>query len=206
MPYPSAGERGVKALSMSDTLKRGLFHLFGVLSIAVAGLFLPRTVLLISLGVVTFVFLAFELIRLRVPGINRWFLSVFKPLLREKEASRLTGTVYSLAAALIAFLVFPRDIAVLALSFLAVGDAMATIVGKRIGETRLLGKKTLEGDLACFVSCIAVGFIGYFAGLDISWLAILVGSLAATIAEAIPLPLNDNLTVPLFAGLVMVAI
>ena len=193
-------------MSMSDTLKRGLFHLFCVLSIAVAALFLPRTVLLISLGMVTFIFFAFELIRLKVPGINRWFLSVFKPLIRKEEASRLTGTGYSLAGALIAFLVFPRDVAVLALSFLAVGDAMATIVGKRIGKTRLLGKKTLEGDLACFVSCIAVGFIGYFAGLDISWLVILVGSLAATIAEAVPLPLNDNLTLPLFAGLVMVAI
>jgi glycerol-3-phosphate acyltransferase PlsY len=191
---------------MSDILKRGLFHFFGVLTTVLAGLFLPRTVLLISLGVATFIFLAFELIRLKVPGINRWFLSVFKPLMREKEASRLTGVVYCLAAAFIAFLVFPRDVAVLALSFLAVGDSMATIVGKRIGKTRLLGKKTLEGDLACFVCCIAVGFIGYFAGLEVSWLAILVGSLAATIAEAIPLPLNDNLTVPLFAGLVMVAI
>ena len=191
---------------MSDTLKRGLFHLFGVLTIVVAAVFLPRTVLLVSLGVVTFIFLAFELIRLRVTGINRWFLSVCKPLLREKEASRLTGTVYSFAGALIAFLVFPRDIAMLALSFLAVGDAMATIVGKRIGKTRLFGKKTLEGDLACFVSCIAVGFIGYFAGLEVSWLAILVGSLGATIAEAIPLPVNDNLTLPLFAGLVMLAI
>jgi glycerol-3-phosphate acyltransferase PlsY len=191
---------------MSDTLKRGLFHLFGVLSIPVAALFLPRTVLLVSLGAVTFIALALELIRLKVPLINRWFLSFFKPLLRKEEALRLTGTSYSLAGALIVFLVFPRDIAILAVSFLAVGDAMATIVGKQIGKTRLLGKRTLEGDLACFVSCIAVGFIGYFAGLKVSWLAILVGSLGATIAEAVPLPLNDNLTLPLFAGLVMFAI
>ena len=191
---------------MSDTLKRGLFHLFCVLSIAVAALFLPRTMLLISLGVATLIVFVLELIRLRVPGINRWFLSVFKPLIRKEETSRLTGAGYSLAGALIAFLVFPRDVAILALSFLAVGDAMATIVGKRIGKTKLLGKKTLEGDLACFVSCIAVGFIGYFAGLDISWLAILLGALGATIAEAVPLPVNDNLILPLFAGLVMVAI
>lgn len=193
-------------MSASGTLKRGLFHLFGVLAIAVAGLFLPRPVLLISLGVATFIVVAFELVRLRAPGVNRWFLSVFKPLLREKEASRFTGTSYSFTAALIAFLVFSRDIAVLALVFLAVGDAMATIVGKQIGKTRLLGKKTLEGNLACFISCIAVGLIGYYAGLDIALLTILVGSLGATIAEAVPLPVNDNLTLPLFAGLVMAAV
>lgn len=192
-------------MSESGTLKRGLFHLFGVLAIAAVGLFLPRLALLISLGVAAFIVVAFELIRLRAPVVNRWFLLVFKPLLREKEASRFTGTSYSLTAAFIAFLVFPRDIAVLALVFLAVGDAMATIVGKRIGKTRFLGK-TLEGSLACLVSCIAVGVIGYYAGLDIALLAILAGSLGATIAEAVSLPVNDNLTLPLFAGLVMAAV
>jgi len=196
-------------LSISGTLKRGLFHLFGALSIPIVALFLPRTILLIALGALTFVVLAFELIRLKVPVVNRWFLSVFKPLLRGEEASRFTGSGYTLVGALIAFLVFPRDIAVVAVSFLAVGDAMATIVGKRIGKTRLPGKgKTLEGSLACFVSCLIVGIIFYYAGLDVGLLAIAIGALGATIIEAIPLPrpLNDNLTIPIFAGLVMLVI
>lgn len=187
---------------MSRTLKRGLFHIFGGLFAPVAALLLPRMVLLISLGVVTFIFLAFELLRFRAPGINRWFFSFFKPLLREKEASRLTGASYMLVASLIAFLVFQRDIAVLALSFLAVGDPLATIVGTHIGKRKLLGK-TLEGDLACFISCIAIGFVFHYAGLSIPLLTILLGSVGATIVEAMPLPINDNLTVPLFAGLVM---
>jgi len=191
---------------MSDTLKRGLFHMSGVLLVVAAAFFLPRMALLISLGVVTFIVFALELVRLKVPAVNRWFLSFFWPLLRKEEASRLTGTGFSLAGALVAFLLFPRDIAILAVSFLAVGDPMATIVGKHIGRTRLLGKRTLEGDLACLVSCTIAGFIGYFAGLDIIWPAVLVGALGATIAEAIPLPINDNLILPLFAGLVMLVI
>lgn len=187
---------------MSSTLKRGLFHIFGGLSVPVAALFLPRMVLLISLGVVTFIFLAFEFLRFRAPGINRWFFSFFKPLLREKEVSRLTGTSYMLIASLIAFLAFQRDIAVLALSFLAVGDPVATIVGKHLGKRRFLGK-TVEGDLACFISCLAIGFIFYYAGSNIPLLAILAGSVAASVVEAIPLPINDNLTMPLFAGVVV---
>jgi len=159
-------------------------------------------VLLISLGVVTFVFLAFELLRFRAPGINRWFFSFFKPLLREEEALRLTGTSYMLIASLVAFLAFQRDIAVLALSFLALGDALATITGKRIGKGRFRGK-TLEGDLACFISCITVGLVFHYAGLNIPLLTILVGAVGATIVEAIPLPINDNLAMPLFAGVVM---
>lgn len=172
------------------------------LSISITALFLPRIILLISLGVVTFTFLTIELLRFRVPGINRLFLWFYKPLLREREISHLTGVSYLFTASLLAFLVFPRDIAVLALSFMAVGDVVAAFVGKRVGKRKILGK-TLEGDLASFISCLAVGFIFYYTGLDIPLLTILVGAVSAAIVEAIPLPINDNLTMPLLAGVVM---
>ncbi len=106
---------------------------------------------------------------------------------------------------MIAFLAFERDIAILALSFLAVGDAVATIVGKKIGKNIFLGK-TVEGDLACLASCAATGFVFYYAGLDIDLFTILLGSLAATIIEGVNLPINDNLTIPLFSGLMMTLI
>ena len=189
-------------MSTSSTLQRKVFHIFGGLVVPIAALFLPRVVLLSSLGAVTFIFLGFELLRLKVPGINSWFMLWFKPLLREKEGSRLTGSSYMLISSLIAFLAFQRDVAVLALAFLAIGDAVGTIVGERIGKRRLLGK-TLEGDLACFISCIAIGLVFHYGGLNIPLLTILIGSVSATLIEAMPLPLNDNLTMPLFAGLVM---
>lgn len=43
--------------------------------------------------------------------------------------SPLTGASYMLLASLIALLAFPIDIAVLAISFLVVGEAMATVGG-----------------------------------------------------------------------------
>ena len=127
---------------------------------------------------------------------------VFQAAAKRKRSITLNGASYLFIASLVAFLVFPRDIAVLALSFLAIGDPVATIVGKRIGKRKLLGK-TLEGDSASFVSCLAVGFVFYYAGLDIPLLTILAGSVSAAIVEAIPLPINDNLTMPLLSGVVM---
>jgi glycerol-3-phosphate acyltransferase PlsY len=190
---------------MSSTIKRGLVHIFGGLSIPIAALFLPRVALLISLGVAIFIFLAFELLRFKLLGVNSWFLRYFRPLLRQEEASRITGASYIVIASLIAFLAFPRDIAVMALSFLAVGDAVAAIVGRYMGKRRLLGK-TLEGSLACLISCITTGFIFYCAGLNVGLLTIFLGSITATITEALPLPINDNLTMPLLAGVVMAVI
>ncbi len=187
---------------MSSIPIRGLLHIVVGLSIPIAALFLSRIVLLISLGVVTFILLTVELLRFKVPSINRVFLRFYKPLLREKEISHLTGASYLFSASLLAFLVFPRDIAVLAISFMAVGDAVAALVGKRIGKRKLLGK-TLEGDLASFISCLAVGFIFYSAGLELPLLTIVVGSVVAAIVEAVPIPINDNLTIPLLSGVVM---
>jgi len=191
-----------KFFSRPSPLKRGLFHIFAGLSIPIAALFLPQMVMVISVGVVTLIFLLIEVLRWKNPAVNRLFLLVFKAVLREEETSRLTGASYMLIASLIAVSVFQRDIAVLALSFLAIGDPLATIIGRHWGRKRLWGK-TLEGDLMCLVSCIAVGFVFQQVGLDVPWPAILLGALSATVAQAVSLPINDNLTIPLLAGLIM---
>ena len=190
---------------MSNVLKRGLFHIIVGLCIAAAAWFLSRRVLLISTGIVTFIWLAFDLLRLRYAGVNNRFSSWFRPLLREEEATRLTGASYMLIGCLVTFLVFQRDIAVLAICFLAVGDATATIVGTYLGRRGILGK-TVEGNSACFVSCVGTGFTLYYAGLDIHPLAILLGAAGATIVDAVPLLIDDNITMPLFAGLVIWAV
>jgi len=187
---------------MSGTLKRGISHLFCGLFAPLIALFLPIKVVLISLGAITCLFLIIELLRLRLPLVNRWFIWLLKPLLRQEEELRLTGASYMLIASLATLLVFQRDIAILALSFLAIGDAMAAIVGGHIGRVGFLGK-TVEGDLTCFISCLATGFIFYHLGLNISLLMVLAGSLGAAVMETVPLPIDDNLTMPLFAGLLM---
>jgi len=167
--------------------------------------FLPRMPILLSLGSVTFLFLMFDFTRLRVPSINRWFISHFGSMLREDELSGLITSNYVLWAALVSYIAFGRDIAVLAVSFLAIGDVAAAIVGQHIGRTRLFGK-ALEGDLACFFSCLAIGFVLYYAGLGVGALTITVGAVGATIGQAIQMPVDDNLTLPLLAGVLMAAV
>jgi len=189
---------------LKSTLRRRLFHLSASLSIVMALWLLPEILLLISLGSVTFLFLLFELLRLRVSRVNRWFITHFGSMLREQELSSLTTSNYVLWAALVSYIAFGRDIAVLSVSFLAIGDVAAAIVGQHMGRTRLFGK-ALEGDLACFFSCLAIGFVLYYAGLGVGALTITVGAVGATIGQAIQMPVDDNLALPLLAGVLMVA-
>jgi dolichol kinase len=170
--------------------------------IALSGLFLSRSTVVITLGILVLLELALELARFAVPYVNRWFFRIFNPFVRETEATSATGALYMLIASFLAYLAFETYIAMLAIAFLAVGDAIGAIVGHTVGRTRSL-KKTLEGDMACFLSCIVVGFIFYFAGLVNDMTLIVVGSVSATVIEAIPLPVNDNFMMPLFSGFVM---
>ena len=161
---------------------------------------MAETLFLSLLGAGTVLFLLLEFIRFHSIKVNAWFCSFFRLVLRESEATHLTGASYMLLGALLTFLIFTRDTAATSICFLAVGDAASNLIGGNNIQNGLR-RKTITGKLACLLACIGVGSILYYSGLDISVVAVIIGAVVATIIEAIPKFLNDNLTIPLLAGL-----
>jgi dolichol kinase len=179
-------------------LPRRLWHIFGGLSLAIAGLLVPENIFLPALISATVAFLIIEFIRPRIPQLNRRFLTWFHPLLREKEASTLTGTAYLLAGAVLVFVLYEESIAVMAMTFVAVGDPIAGMAGERWGEPKTRGK-SLVGSGACFLSCLLAGAIlSTISHVPIS--LVVIGGLTATLIEFLSLRINDNLTIPLVSG------
>jgi dolichol kinase len=82
-----------------------------------------------------------------------------------------------------------RTAVVPALLVLAVADPIAGVVGQRWGS-HSLGKGTVEGSAAFFV--VAVGVLAPFVGI----MPALTPGAAATAAEAVRTPLDDNLLIP----------
>ena len=143
-----------------------------------------------------------DVIRLTWPAVNRLFVRLFGRLIRQQEATGLNGSTYVLVGSLLTLLLFDRDIAVAGLIFLGAGDAAAGIIGERWGRHKLL-RKSLEGTAAFFISCVVVGLIFKYAALDISLMVLLLGALSAAIVELMPLPVNDNLVIPLLSAAIM---
>jgi dolichol kinase len=189
----------------SNPVSRGLFHLIAGLFFPILALSVTKSIILIALGTITAVFVSLDLLRFRYPGLTTWAFRTFHMFLRNTEKSQLTGASYLLVASLISFLVFPRDIAVLSLCFLAVGDPLASMAGSQIGKIKIFGK-TLEGTLVCFTACLVSGLILLKFSIHISWLLIILGAFVATLAELVPLRINDNILIPLSAGAVMLAV
>jgi len=143
--------------------------------------------------------LAIEVFRLHNPRIRNVFRHFFGELLRNHEDVSLLGSTYLLIAVLLTLHLFEKPVAVLALGFLILGDTVAAIVGKSIGKHRLLGGKTIEGSLACFLMCFALTFL--MPGIPFT--VGLIGALTATVFELLPIPLDDNFRIPLSAGFAM---
>jgi uncharacterized protein (TIGR00297 family) len=137
----------------------------------------------------------------------------------ERPRSVGSGVVLYPASVLLLIVVFHDrlDIAAAAWAILAVGDGMATVVGRRIGRGGLPWnpEKSLAGTLALFVC-------GGVAGAAVAWwcrptvvpqpdlwfsmAAPLVAALVAAFVETIPIKLDDNLSVPASAAAVLWAL
>jgi dolichol kinase len=155
----------------------------------------------------TAIFLAVDIARYYHGGVEAWFYGTFGWLLRRHESDKvhktLNGATYVLVAATLCIFFFPKIIAVTSFSILIISDITAALVGRRFGRHRFLAK-SLEGSSAFFLSALLV--VAATPKLEYSAAEYLIGVVAAAVGavvEALPVKLDDNLTIPISVGLVM---
>ena len=158
--------------------------------------------LLILLGVTASILSKFT----RIPGFD-----FFLKHLERKENKNFPGKglIFFFIGVLLAVKLFPRDIALASIMVLTLGDSISHIIGARYGKIRNIfngnSKKLFEGTFAGTIT----GFLGALLFVPIP--EAFLGSAAAMIAEVLEIELNhnqldDNLTVPLVAGAIMVLV
>ena len=78
----------------------------------------------------------------------------------------------------------------------------ASVIGKRYGRIKIR-RKSLEGGLGFLLACLLVGIVLLVLRLDLNFSILLIGAVTASIVELFSPGMKDNLTIPLFSGLVM---
>ncbi|MCB5295730.1 MAG: phosphatidate cytidylyltransferase [Candidatus Cloacimonetes bacterium] len=132
-------------------------------------------------------------------SFRKTFYRLFGMILRKHELKDFTGATYLLVSSLLCIAFFDEPIAAAAIAFLSIGDTFAALIGMNFGKRKFIrNNKSLEGSLACFVSCSVFGL--WWLGNP--WMAIL-GALAATSAELGEIAVDDNIKIPLASALVM---
>jgi len=176
----------------TDEIRRKLFHLLTL--IYVFGYwFLNKDMVLWVMGSIIVVVFIVEMVRLNMPTFNVWTLRFLGGVHRPWEASNISGLPWTLLGSFLTMLLFEdKSLVLVSLFYLALGDAAAALFGKFCGKYKIFWySKTVEGSIACFVICLALGIP--FLGLPLA----LLGALIATIIEIISWPLNDNFWMPL---------
>jgi dolichol kinase len=119
-----------------------------------------------------------------------WFIQKF-----DRDETRFPGygsAWFVLGALMLTAFLHNTDEIAAGLFVLGFGDAISTLVGLRTHNPHKFSfnkSKSIEGSFAFFlVSLLAFVFIG--------WKAILL-ALVATVVEALPLPYDDNITIPI---------
>ncbi len=136
---------------------------------------------------------------------------------RHREKHTLGSDVFALIGIIISLAIFDVRIAVAAIFMTVFGDLIAGLVGRRFGQYKIpmIKYRAIEGSLAELIVNLLVGWliirtlvdgsIWWYSFTPISgvpiWPIIIVMALTATVVETLAHKLDDNLLVPLFAGM-----
>ena len=179
-------------------IRRKIMHTYPI-AIPIVYHYISRETALMILIPIGAVYVFFDIFRHFHQGFKRVFDRIITSrFLREQEKHGLIGSSYFIFGAVLSIVLFPKPVAIASLYILIICDATAGIVGSAWGRIRIFGK-TLEGSIAFFIS----GMI--FVGVTM-WDNLLLGTLAVVggaLVELIPTDLDDNFTIPLVVGGIM---
>ncbi len=185
-----------KSISKPRTheLHRQWMHLLvGLLHIAILGIFgldVLRVFVVLALG------LGILLVLLSQQKIFSFLKDILSHVQREKDLIPGEGAFFFVAGVGIVSWLFSNDTHVLgAIIALTFQDAFSTLVGLHWGQTRIMERKSLEGALGGLVVCFVA--LSLIFSIPIAFAVALV----ATLVEL--LPLNDAISIPLAAGLIL---
>ena len=183
-----------------STLKTELFrksiHISGIITIPISIFVGIEIVASIIVGL-SLLYLTSEILRLR--GTKLKLVSKITEFsVRDDLSDRskiVTEPFYLAAGVLASLLIFPEPVNYVAIAVVTLGDGFSSLVGKKYGKHRIpRTKKSLEGTCAGITCAFAV------STLFVTPERAIIASVVGMIVEFLPMPINDNITVPLAAG------
>tara|TARA_Y100000992_G_scaffold272240_1_gene213685 strand:- start:12 stop:587 length:576 start_codon:yes stop_codon:yes gene_type:complete len=185
-------------------ISRKFLHIFSlIIPLSYLWIFKDKSLVLVLLLILSIFSILIEFLRFKIESINNIFRKFLNFMLRKNELKgSITGATWLLIGNLITVYLYPIYIAVPALIFLSIGDSFAALFGKKIPKLKI-GNKSIIGTLA-----------GIFSSLPIALLVnqvlpihvLVIGAVTAMLVELLPIPLNDNLTIPILSGFIMIII
>jgi dolichol kinase/phosphoserine phosphatase len=192
------GKTKKRSLPSKNDMIRETIHASGFFVPVLAGLIGIYSVALM-ICVVSSLYLISELSRMNrknLPIISVITRNAVSPAERYEFAA---APLYFAIGILATLIIFSAPVNGAAIAIFTLGDSTASLFGGLISKKPLPFNKgkTVEGSLAGF-------FFAFLAGtFFVSPVLALIGAVVAMAIESLPLPINDNILIPLFTGLTL---
>ncbi|MFQ5999727.1 MAG: HAD-IB family phosphatase [Candidatus Bathyarchaeia archaeon] len=150
----------------------------------------------------TLLYVASEVARLQ--GINFPIFSTitWKAASKPEFYEFATAPVFFALGLIFSLILFPAPTSYASIAILTLGDGSATVFGRKFGSVRFPFNKgkNLEGSIFGFL------FASLGAMFFVDPMKALTGAAVGMLIECLPLPVSDNLTIPLASGLMLTMI
>jgi dolichol kinase len=198
-----------KNISFQDEILRKSIHMLSLL-IPILYTYLSKDTAALVLVFMAIFAVIFDVSSKLIPFVGNFYFKIFGFMLRKHERKTkeiyLNGASWVLIGAFITVFIFPKIIAITALTILVISDLSAALIGRKFGKTPFFDK-SLEGTITFFITgSIIILYLGYFFMLPVTYY--IFGFLAAAFSAIVEagsnfLKMDDNLSIPLSIGIVM---
>ncbi len=184
-------------------------------TIHITGLSVPVGILIFG-KVITAILIAIALCIALLIEAGRLKGKIRLPEVRDHEEEKVAGYIYYILGSLLTVILFQPMIAVTSMLMLSLGDAISGLVGSILVNSNVRGLnergkiKPLPIVACMFFACLLIGFLSSSI-TALPFGVYLAGAVGATIADSMALVfygrnIDDNFTIPLFAGVMMSAV
>ena len=182
---------------------RKLYHLGGLIFPVILLVF-SRRVAIYTCGLLFIIITTFDLFRLQWKELNLLVIRKLPIRLKKKEVKGMSGSPYFLGGCLLTLILFKPVSAIGGIICLSIGDMAAVTVGKTFGRIKIAGEKTLEGTSGFIFFTLLIMFaLKHFGVIGFPAVGMIAASVISACVELIPWKIDDNLTIPLTAALVL---
>jgi dolichol kinase len=200
-------------ISFVQEILRKSIHLAS-LCVPICYIFFRREHILMVLVPLMILIIAADIATKLNPLLRTVYLKVFGFMLRKHEIKKgimtLNGASWVMISVVLTIFIFPKIVAIVAMSILFTADMVAAIIGRRYGKKRIfnLQHKSIIGTTAFFVTAtLVVCIYGLVFAVPLPYYIIgTIAAAAAAVAEALSgevLNVDDNLAIPLSFGIIM---
>ena len=189
------GQSVKRAVPAASDFLRETIH-FSAIIVPILAMLLGLSAVVILILAVVALYTLSELVRMEGKNLPLFSQITNLAASQTERYEFVSAPLYFAMGILLTLVLFPAPASSAAIAIFAAGDSTASIFGGFSKKVLPINKgKSLEGTIAGFIFAFLAGSL-----FITPWKA-LIGAFVAITIEAAPLPVNDNILMPLLAGL-----